>query len=791
MSTFGSPGPLPSTRPVPPQRGSFPLDHDGECKDVMMSYLSCIKKVKGMNEDECRMLAKSYLACRMDRNLMARDEFKNLGFKEKTPAKQGNGGDTGVKGELRCPHPGRYRSLWTTSALQSYSDTLPNLRIGSHTRVIFQGFTGKQATANAKDSIAWGTNIVGGVTPGRTAEHLGLPVLPTVRSAVEQLKPDATAIYVAAHQAAAAIEEAIEAEVPLIVAVAEHIPLHDMLRIHSVLQSQSKSRLVGPNSPGIISAVGRCRIGFQPLPCFTPGRVGIVAKSGTLSYEAVASITRAGIGQSLCIGVGGDIVPGTDLREALSVLEQDPDTDAIALIGEIGGTGELAAADWKDVPDQDPTGSRSTVPGRSRQSKPVVALIAGVTETPGRIMGHAGAFTITGEPSAEAKIAALEAAGATIIDHPAKFGGALKARLEARATTTESTSTGGFGGQGLGRVQRRQFHTAARRPGHKKQSPPIMTGHQRRHLYISEDKSMDLLREVGRINCGTYSGSGVRKFLAIGIDRSTRSPCILASPAMGQDQSNNNSVKSYPFDYRRGLDELLIGRIASHMQMSARGSVLESLGRLVESLVAIFYDKEAFFLSTSVVERLGEIKVVGARFGFDDAAYRSCGRQVDLQNLRDIAAEDPAEVEAEKNGIVYIKLGGAGTVGTVVNGAGLAMNTVDALSGHATNFLDTGGKATSETVKQSFSVVLQDPRVRVIFVNIFGGLTLGDMIARGIIMAFKELSVSVPVVVRIRGTNEMEGQKLIAESGFPLYSFDDFEEAAAKAIELSKKLKLA
>ncbi|KAK4044579.1 putative succinyl-CoA ligase subunit alpha, mitochondrial [Parachaetomium inaequale] len=783
MSTFGSPGPLPSTKPVPPQRGSFPLDHDGECKHIMMSYLSCIKKVKGMNEDECRMLAKSYLGCRMDRNLMARDDFKNLGFKEKgqeTPAKQGDGGETGVKGELRWttgPRSGRCRSLATTSRLRSYSDTLPNLRIGSHTRVIFQGFTGKQATANAKDSIAWGTHIVGGVTPGRTTEHLGLPVLPTVRSAVEQLNPDATAIYVAAHQAAAAIEEAVEAEVPLIVAVAEHIPLHDMLRVHSVLKSQSKSRLVGPNSPGIISAVGRCRIGFQPLPCFTPGRIGIVAKSGTLSYEAVASTTRAGLGQSLCIGVGGDIVPGTDLREALAVLEHDPDTDGIALIGEIGGAGELDAADWYA---RGSARSKNTVSGPSRR----IALVAGVAEAPGRIMGHAGAFTIAGEPDAKAKIAALEAAGAAIVDHPSKFGAALKARLEARAVTSGSGLRGRFGLPGTIGEHRRRFHTVTRRAEQRKQSWPPLSQQQRRHLYVPEDKCMDLLREAGRINCGAYSGSGTRKFLAVGIDRATRSPCILASPNLEEDNPNG-SVKRYPFDHGRDLDKLIIERLASHLQLSQRDSAVESLRRLAKSLVTIFRDKEAFFLSTSIVERLGELKVVGARFGLDDAAYRSCGRQADLQHLRDVAAEDPAEIEAEKNGIVYIKLQGAGAVGTLVNGAGLAMNTVDALAGHAANFLDTGGKATSETVKQSFEIILRDPRVRVIFVNIFGGLTLGDMIARGIILAFKELSPSVPVVVRIRGTNEKEGQSLIAGSGLPLYAFDDFEEAAAKAIELS------
>ncbi|KAG7292343.1 hypothetical protein NEMBOFW57_002378 [Staphylotrichum longicolle] len=387
---------------------------------------------------------------------------------------------------------------------------------------------------------------------------------------------------------------------------------------------------------------------------------------------------------------------------------------------------------------------------RTKSPKPVVALIAGIAEAPGRIMGHAGAFTIAGEPDARTKIASLEAAGATIVDHPAKFGDALKARLEQKFET---------GSSALGQQQQR-------------------------HLHISEEKCMDLLREAGGINCGAYSGSGVRKLLAIGVDRSTRSPCIIAAPTI-QETHSGDSVKRFPFDYKRGIDELSIERIASHLQLNHKDSVVGSLRRLVKSLVTIFYEKEAFYLSTALVERLGEIKVVGARFGFDDAAYRSCGRQAGLQSLREVTAEDSSEIEAEKSGIVYIKLAGSGTIGTLVNGAGLAMNTVDALSGHAANFLDTGGKATSETVKQSFEIILRDPRVRVVFVNIFGGLTLGDMIARGIILAFKELSPNVPVVVRIRGTNEKEGQALIAESGLPLYAFDDFEEAAAKAIELS------
>lgn len=409
-----------------------------------------------------------------------------------------------------------------------------------------------------------------------------------------------------------------------------------------------------------------------------------------------------------------------------------------------------------------------------------MALIAGIAEAPGRIMGHAGAFTIAGEPDARTKIASLEAAGATIVDHPAKFGDALKTRLEQKF---ETGSSGGFG-RGPGGGQRRQLHTATRRLGQRKQFLLALGQQQQRHLHISEEKCMDLLREAGGINCGAYSGSGVRKLLAIGVDRSTRSPCIIAAPTIQETQSGD-SVKRFPFDYKRGIDELSIERIASHLQLNHKDSVVGSLRRLVKSLVTIFYENEAFYLSTALVERLGEIKVVGARFGFDDAAYRSCGRQVGLQKLREATAEDSSEIEAEKNGIAYIKLAGSGTIGTLVNGAGLAMNTVDALSGHAANFLDTGGKATSETVKQSFEIILRDPRVRVVFVNIFGGLTLGDMIARGIILAFKELSPNVPVVVRIRGTNEKEGQALIAESGLPLYAFDDFEEAAAKAIELS------
>jgi succinyl-CoA synthetase alpha subunit len=227
-------------------------------------------------------------------------------------------------------------------------------------------------------------------------------------------------------------------------------------------------------------------------------------------------------------------------------------------------------------------------------------------------------------------------------------------------------------------------------------------------------------------------------------------------------------AKKFAFDYKQGFDVGQAPAIAEHLQLG--DSSKESLPKLINGLVDLYMKKEAFLLETMFVERLGELKVVGARFGFDDAAFRSTKRQSDIHGLRRTEDEDPQELEAEKDGIVYIKLAGDGNIGTLVNGAGLAMNTVDALAdagGKAANFLDTGGKATSETVKKSFEVILQDERVKVIFVNIFGGLTLGDMIANGVLLAFKELEMRLPVVVRIRGTNEEQGQKIVGQ--FPFF----------------------
>lgn len=705
---------------------------------------------------------------------------------------------------------------------QNYAATLENLRIGSKTRVIFQGFTGRQATANAQESIAWGTNIVGGVTPGKEGEHLGLPVLPSVRKAMEELKPDATGIYVPASKATQAIEEAIEAEVPLIVAVAEHIPLHDMLRIHSVLKTQSKSRLVGPNSPGIISSAKgeRCRIGFQPLPCFSEGCVGIAAKSGTLSYEAVASTTRAQLGQSLCIGVGGDILPGTDLVEALQVLEHEPNTKGIALIGEIGGDGEILAAQWiADYHARTPEAER----------KPIVALVAGTMAPLDRVMGHAGAFWLPGDPNPSEKIVALQNVGVTIVNHPAKIGPALRKRFDTNemqpsageindeavfvsADEFSRVASGAFNPQ-----QKRGLHTSPRglvSPFVPSRAYPKPSFQQTRGIHLDSSASQQLLRE-GKTSANFQWRRWPTRYLALGIDRATRSPCLLTGlqdvkaehdpakftkillPPGATDILALDGTKAWEEVVAALMDMLKINGMFKVKDEAGTGHLAASLGSVLRDLGRIFRDNEAKHVGLEFGIREHNKKkfvfpVFDLRVELDDAASRSGGRLADVHyRYGALEARDPGAREAEAEGIVYHRLhpgDRAHNIGTLVNGAGLAMNTVDALADHgglAANFLDTGGKATSETVRRSFEIILKDDRVRVVFVNIFGGLTLGDMIARGIVLAYKEVDIKVPVVVRIRGTNEEEGQKIIAESGLPLYAFDDFEEAARKAIELA------
>ncbi|OJD34702.1 succinyl-synthetase alpha subunit [Diplodia corticola] len=683
-------------------------------------------------------------------------------------------------------------SFSTTPSRHSYEDTIQNLKIGRHTRVIFQGFTGRQATANAKESLAWGTNIVGGVKPGSEGEHLGLPVLPSVRAAQEKLKPDATGIYVAAHQAAPAIEEAIEAEIPLIVAVAEHIPLHDILRIHSMLKTQSKSRLVGANAPGIISAIGNCRIGFQPLPCFAPGHVGVVAKSGTLSYETVASLTRAGLGQSLCISMGGDVIAGTNFVDALNVFEHDPETEAIIVVGEVGGRAEEEAAEWiKDYRK------------RTAKPKPIAALVGGKLAPADRVMGHAGAWPAPGENLAEVKAQLLENAGAVMVDHPAKFGNVMKGLLAESGRDVQSIQSSA---SNAAAGQRRGYHTSHRPRVPTTAPSPTLSNHQRRSLHLNASQSSSLLSEHGVETTREANSNEDPRYVSITIDRSARSPAFVVSPST-HPRDMYARARYIPFDYRAGPTQETLTRALEQLHMDAAPPGAKAATyKLLQTLWTLFHTLEGVSLSTHLAvaaSPTADLLVYNPAFTFDDAAFRSCNRHAALHALRDTtpSAIDPAELSAESDGIVYVKLGlvsadpSAHNIGTLVNGAGLAMNTVDALAlaphhGAAANFLDTGGKATAATVKRGFELLLADPRVRVVFVNIFGGLTLCDMIAEGILLAFRELRLQekgVPVVVRLRGTNEAEGQRIVAESGLEVFAYDGFDEAAAKCVELARE----